>query len=316
MNRKTSRTYGGTHKGSTPFQLISSREVKKKKDNKIKVKELAYPRLAEYAEYTNDSYWKHFFILASEGKFPKNFSIWNDKLTFRRKCNSDTVELYDDLEYGAQEIINFLRFHGKKSPTDNQSEMLDKYINYTWDYYSRKKDLKKIQLNLFVRDICAKNNCNNKYDQMRTSLDLWIQMKLIDNKDIDFYNNKIHSIDGIYFDSATRNLKLTKEKGNIRNLKKIDPVLVHPKKKYKNEFLTSLAKLFTGSTHKKSSRNIYTPSKFISADGNSYNSYSVPRKGQDNIKNLSDTSNTPEASDASESVGSSPSSLDTFLLEN
>ena len=196
--------------GFSPWELIASNETKKvvKENNK----EVIHPIFQEYMKYTDDPHWEIFMDSCSRGSFPKFFSLWRGQLTYRRGNKSDTINLFSDPKYGCQEIIKFMKFHGKRSKRDNEKDRNETPVEYTWKNFCRKKSL----LFIFIEDYCnmlgKKYCCNsNEIEIMISALTIWLELGYIKNDNVVFDGNDITNISGIYWNKEKRVLELDDE---------------------------------------------------------------------------------------------------------
>ena len=86
-----------------------------KKNQKKHTIKTGYEIFAQYANITEDTYWKEIFNKASTGRLPSSVKLLNDQIVHRYKNKRSTISLSS----GVYEIINFLSAKlGWRSPHD------------------------------------------------------------------------------------------------------------------------------------------------------------------------------------------------------
>jgi hypothetical protein len=173
-------------------------------------RDLIYPVFLKCCNYTSDSFWEHIFEDLAHGKTPygtyisKNFLCcnykkkdFNYKIENDRDCKVIFEEIYKLLSEKLGLISNKQKI--KRQKIFNEFEDNIKYTRKDWNNI-RKKKMKELLIELFVSRI--KNEYLLSIKQSRYLLCIiFIGMifKVIKNKDINYSDGKINSINGIIF---------------------------------------------------------------------------------------------------------------------
>ena len=175
-------------------------------------REIIYPNLLECCQYTDDTYWKITFEDLAYGKAPYGAFISKDTLCCRYKnkdfsykltTKKEPSKIFSDIYGLLTEKLGLLSEVEKLVKANEFTRFCDR-LTGQYKYWSdiKKKNLKNMLLELFVIDMIKKHNLSIKEGKYLLSIIIvaLTYYKAIDGKkDIDFYNGRIRSIDGISF---------------------------------------------------------------------------------------------------------------------
>ncbi len=174
------------------------------------------PFFLECGECIKDDFWKSVFTDAAQGKWPRNFSYVDNQIVWKKNRGKgvETLVVPDNPAEAMSKIKNFLKnFGGIRSKLDllkeqeekanslDQSELL---INKSWSDVT-KKTTKRFLLSEFCRNIAEQFNIDGPgYRQLVTVVNMSLMSGRLTNKDVQFKNGIIISIDGLLFDKTSK----------------------------------------------------------------------------------------------------------------
>ena len=176
-------------------------------------REILYPNLLECCQYTDDTYWKTIFEDLSYGKAPYGAFISKDTLCCRYKnkdfsykliTKKDSSKIFAEIYKLLNEKLGLLSENEK---LEKANEFARTELRLTSQYKSwadiKKKNLKNMLIELFVVDMKKEHNLTIEEAKylLSTIIVALTYYKAIDGKkDIEFYNGRIRSINGISFE--------------------------------------------------------------------------------------------------------------------
>lgn len=197
-----------------PVQTV---KVRKTRGSNKEVKHKIFADCAMVINNTiGDKFWVDKLTLASVNKFPKGFS-YNDGLLFYRKgAKNLSIEISSNPYEAAYASIDFLRTHaGLFSAMDQQNSLIlqqqraqETAQNITWGEAN-----KKVQECMLSNYIVEMKNIMNlsplEMKQLKQTIKLGISGKMLGKHNINVENNNVRSIDGLLWNSNTREFYLS-----------------------------------------------------------------------------------------------------------
>lgn len=175
------------------------------------IKEIVYPFLLECCNFTHDNFWKSVFEDLAYAKTPhgtyinKHFLCCNhrNKEFSYRIERKDSKILYDDIYSLLSEklcLISHNEHIRKKVDFDSLEESI-RETQTNWLNIKR-KNVRDLLIEKYILEMKHKYNLTNKQTHYLLSL-IFIAMifKAISHKDIEYFDGKIHNINGINFEN-------------------------------------------------------------------------------------------------------------------
>lgn len=181
-------------------------------------KEIIYPIFLECIQYIKDPFWKTIFEDLAYGKTPngtyitKNFLTCNykDKEFSYKIERKDSYILYTDIYELLNKKLGIIsnKEKSKKRFDFNKIEFEIQETKRNWADI-KKKNIKDLLIELYVIDMKQKYSLSNKQTQYLLSvICIALIFKVITNRDINYIDGKIQSINGINFENKKINLNL------------------------------------------------------------------------------------------------------------
>lgn len=204
-------------------------------------KEIVNKIFTQCATVTGDPFWVDKFNNAAMGKLPPKFSFHNGILSYRRGARCNTLEVSNNPHEAASACVEFFRSNGGIfSPLDEQNSLELQYKRahdvltqeqLTWGGANKK--VQECMLSYYVTDMKKLMQLrDSEGEQLRQTIRLGILNKYFGKNNIRVEHNRIHSIEGLLWNSDTRqfymdpNLKLNRTRTYAR--KKDGPPAVDP----------------------------------------------------------------------------------------
>jgi hypothetical protein len=174
-------------------------------------KDIIYPIFLECCQFAIDNFWENIFEDLAYGKTPYGTYITKDTLCCNYKDKEfsykierkNSIELYQDVYSLLANKLGILSQKDKVKKRVDFHNMEDQIIESrkTWANI-RKKNIKDLLIETYVIDMKNKYLLTMKQAQYLLSI-IFIAMvfKVISSKDINYYDGKIQSIDGIKFET-------------------------------------------------------------------------------------------------------------------
>ena len=235
MNHRSGRTSSSktVNKSSAnmPKKILnmSKRSGKKQKKAKIRHGE-PHPIIIKCVQYIDDEFWADIIEDMAYGTYPKDFSVRNNSLSFK-KSNTRLINLSlidtDDFESLSHKIIGFISSNANMYSADDirnsriieaHQRQIDKenIQNITWKSI-KSKNVQALHIFNYAIDLSNRYNINS--DHVNSLLTFAIFMSdMISHEDIIFENGVISHIEGLVYDEENdiiyidRPLKETKTK--------------------------------------------------------------------------------------------------------
>ena len=188
---------------STEKRIYKMAANKKKKELPI-----IYPIFQEYMKCWDDEFWEGIFDRASRGKFLKNFSVKEGKMVKFNNGKLDEVELYEEPNYGAEQVVRFIQKYGYKSEEDKrlqeqeESNMRQNKIDdvVVWSSINGKPKKKKHFILQYVNDYQENHHLTDKQrDSYYSAINMGFHIGAINSSDVEFLDDKISTINGVYY---------------------------------------------------------------------------------------------------------------------
>jgi hypothetical protein len=187
------------------------------KVNKKYNKKIVHPLLLTYSELITDVFWIKKFQLWASGKLPKNFTLFNNVITFINKNGVEsTWQPTGNHKEDAQSCIQFFSLHAglfsKKDELEaryvESEDEEEEEIQKTWSQIN--KNEQEILIRTYVNELAQSDmNLNNQECKLLLqSIRLGIATKNISNQSIEMKNNKIINIKGILWNAETRQFRV------------------------------------------------------------------------------------------------------------
>lgn len=174
-------------------------------------KEIVYPVFLECYQYTPDTFWENIFEDLAYGKTPYGTYISKDFLccNYKDKEFSYKIErtkssriIYDEV---CDLLVNRLGLLSQKDKVKKRSEfkIVEENIKESRKDWSsiRKKNVKEFLIENYVIDMKNTHNLTIKQAKYLLSIIfIAIVFKVINSKDIEYSDGKIHNINGIDFE--------------------------------------------------------------------------------------------------------------------
>lgn len=172
-------------------------------------KDIIYPIFLECCQYANDNFWKNIFEDLAYGKTPygtyitKNFLCcgYKDKEFSYKIERKNHKKIYNDIYNLLTKKLGILSYQEKinKRAKFHLTEGRIRESRQSWTHI-KKKNVKDLLIERYVVDMKNKYKLTIKQSKFLLSIIfISIVFKVISNKDIDYYDGKIHNIEGIEF---------------------------------------------------------------------------------------------------------------------
>ena len=181
--------------------------------SKRKTNRIRYPEFEEWAKDTDDPQWKDIMVNASQGKFPRNFTVANNTLVHKRGTRHPvTLELEGGTS--CSDVIQFFRNAGVLSTTDRERMYQDMEQYKTeiqaegtsWSEIKNKQH-KEMLLSTYVKVLITQYTLTEgEVMQLRETLALG--MALGELAGVILVDGRITEIGKLHFDLATRRFSL------------------------------------------------------------------------------------------------------------
>ena len=176
-------------------------------------KEIINPIFHQFAEQTDDPFWKNKLASAAIGKFPPKFSYHDGILNFKRGARTVSIELTNLEENGLHECLEFFRGNGGIfSPMDEkvcvQSRQNKAILNeerppLEWSKINKK--IKECLVSYYVTNLTKNMELSpNESSQLLKVIRCGISYKLFGKHNIKLTDTKIYKIDGLLWDNEKR----------------------------------------------------------------------------------------------------------------
>jgi hypothetical protein len=171
-------------------------------------KEIVYPYFLECIDLTNDYEWKLVFENLAYGKCPTGTFISKDYLYCKIKNKEFSYKidrkpndiLFQEITEVLSKVCNSK--NKKNQINDMRLETTLKDVAISWKDI-KKKNIKDLLFELYVIDMKNKYNLSNKVTKYLFSIIcIAMMLKSITNKDINYKDGQIISIDGITFENG------------------------------------------------------------------------------------------------------------------
>jgi len=185
------------------YAILGARNLNKPNKKTINI---INPIFVKCSELIRDDFWKKIFQKASLGKFPRNFSYKNNKLSYKYRNKVFTREISDDPYDALSTITTFMRQTGKILSDEDKKISLEiaeantvsvtTIFNKKWTDLGNK--LKKILIYDFVDKLSKEYGSTHENTvQLSRVINCGIELGYIDKDDINYCNGKIISIAGL-----------------------------------------------------------------------------------------------------------------------
>ena len=174
-------------------------------------RELIYPIILQCCSYANDTYWENILEDIAYGRAPYHTYITNDNLTSSTKNgefsinlaveNASPEELCNKICNTLREKVGIMsrmeRIQSKEKFNSHESRLHRSQDNWSM---IKKKNLKDLLVENYIVRMKEKHDLSVAEARKALSL-IFVAMvfKVITQKDIHYYDGKIHDIEGISF---------------------------------------------------------------------------------------------------------------------
>lgn len=183
-------------------------------------KEVVNKIFADCAAITTDPFWADKFNNAAFGKFPPKFNFHSNILTYRRGAKCNTLEVSNNPHEAASACMEFFRSNGGIfSPLDEQHSLELQYKRahavltqdkLTWGDANKK--VQECMLSYYITDMKELMQLrDSEGEQLRQTIRLGVANKYFGKHNIHVENNRIHSIEGLLWNSDTRQFYINPE---------------------------------------------------------------------------------------------------------
>lgn len=186
-----------------------SRRSKSSRSRKSKIKKIEFPHFLEYKQFETDEFWLDIIENCSLDILPKFFNFYDNRIIFKSKSISKNLKLTDNHQKDWENIKNFFRIYGIRSPEDInmnmrklRSENIQKADILTWNNIKSEKN-RQILILRFVTDI-VKSMKLKEYKKLFSIINKGILFKVIKDGDIVLKNGAICEIKSLRFNTLDK----------------------------------------------------------------------------------------------------------------